>query len=159
MARTLVVVRHAKSDWSGGLLDDERPLAERGRRDAPAIGTWLAGQVGRIDQVLCSTAVRARQTWQLAATAFDPAPPVRYEERIYQAMPADILTILMELDERVRTVAVVGHNPTLSDVVEQLSGQPCELKTSAIAVLSWPGTWTDAQSAEVTLDRLHTARG
>src|SRR5262245_46601501 len=96
---TLVVVRHAKSDWSHGLPDHERPLAARGRRDAPAIGGWLAGHVGPVDLVLCSPAWRARQTWQLAAARLDPAPPVRQDDRLYGATPTELLTVLVALPD------------------------------------------------------------
>ena len=156
---TLVVIRHAKSDWSHALPDHERPLAERGRRDAPAIGTWLAGTVGAIDLVVCSPARRARQTWQLASAGLDPRPPVREDERVYGASPDELLTVLAELPDDLRRVALVGHNPGLADLVERLSGEARELKTSAVAVLSWPGSWVDAEFADATLDAYTTARG
>lgn len=61
--RTLAVVRHAKSDWTHDLPDDERPLNPRGRRDAPVLGDWLAEHLtGGVDLVVCSTATRARET-------------------------------------------------------------------------------------------------
>jgi phosphohistidine phosphatase len=145
--RRLVIVRHAKSDWSDGGPDADRPLAERGRRDAPAIGRWLvdrADLVGPIDLVLCSPAVRARQTWELAAAQLEPAPPVRDDERLYDASATDLLAIVRELPADVDTAAVVGHNPALTDLVRLLSGEPVELKTAAVAVLRWPGSWADA---------------
>jgi phosphohistidine phosphatase len=160
--RTLIVVRHAKSDWSHPLSDHDRPLAERGRRDAPAIGTWLArmiGTVGPVDLVICSTAKRARQTWRLAGAGLDPRPPVREDERLYGASPTELLTVLAELSDELRRVVLVGHNPGLADLVEQLSGEAKELKTSAVAVLSWPGSWVDAEFAGASLDGYTTARG
>jgi phosphohistidine phosphatase len=151
--RTLVVVRHAKSDWTDGVPDHERPLAERGRRDAPEIGRWLAGHVGRIDLVLCSTATRARQTWELAGAGLGAEPPVQYEERIYEAQP---LSVLDELPDEIRTVVLVGHNPALTELVSLLSGQAHELKTSAVVVLGWTGTWADvhARPAQVVATAL-----
>lgn len=157
--RTLVVVRHAKSDWSFGLPDEERPLADRGRRDAPAIGRWLAEHVEPVDLVVCSTAKRARQTWQLAGAGLDPQPPVRHDERVYAASPTELLTVLSELPDETPSVVLVGHNPGLADLVELLSGEPCELKTSAVAVLTWPGSWADAEPRAATLDAHTTARG
>jgi phosphohistidine phosphatase len=163
MTRTLVVIRHAKSDWSDGLPDEQRPLAERGRRDAPAIGRWLAehlpGICGRLDLVVCSPAVRARQTWQLASAGLDPAPPVRHDERIYAAGPTQLLTVLAELPEELGSVALVGHNPGLADLVTFLCGEPREMKTSAVAVLRWPGSWTDAEFVTASLEGFTTARG
>jgi phosphohistidine phosphatase len=157
--RTLVVVRHAKSDWSHGLPDIERPLADRGRRDAPQIGRWLAEHLGPLQLVVCSPATRARQTWQLAGARLDPQPPVRHDERLYTASPTDLLTVLAELPEETASVVLVGHNPALSDLVEFMSGQLRELKTSAVAVLTWPGSWIDAESRSATLNAFTTPRG
>ncbi|SRR6266545_4111747 len=146
--RTLVVVRHAKSDWTNAMPDHERPLAERGRRDAPEIGRWLAGHVDRVDLVLCSPATRARQTWELASARLGQEPPVRYEDRIYAADP---LGVLDELPDEVGTAVLVGHNPALVELVSRLSGEAHELKTSAVVVLRWAGTWADvhARTAQV----------
>jgi phosphohistidine phosphatase len=157
--RTLVVVRHAKSDWPRGVADDERPLADRGRRDAPAIGRWLAGHMGRVDLVVCSPATRARQTWQLASAELEPKPPVREDHRVYGAGPARLLSVLAELPDEVSSVVLVGHNPGLADLVELICGETRELKTSAVAVLRWPGSWADAEFAPATLDDFTTARG
>ncbi|HEU5473264.1 MAG TPA: histidine phosphatase family protein [Actinophytocola sp.] len=157
--RTLVVVRHAKSDWSGGELDYERPLAERGRRDAPALGGWLAEHVKTLDLVVCSPATRARQTWQLAGARLDPRPSVRHDERMYGAGPTELLTVLAELPDEIERVALVGHNPGLADLVARLSGEQRELKTAAVAVLSWPGSWVDAEFSTATVDAYATVRG
>jgi phosphohistidine phosphatase len=150
--RTLILVRHAKSDWSTEEPDQARPLAPRGRREAPGIGAWLAANVDPVDLVICSPATRARQTWQLASATLDPAPPVRQDDRLYGASPTELLTVLAELPDELETVALVGHNPGLADLVEFLSGEPREMKTSAVAVLRWAGSWADAESREATLD-------
>lgn len=154
--RTLVVVRHAKSDWSNGLPDVERPLAERGRRDAPEIGRWLAEHVGRVDLVLCSPAKRARQTWRLAGAELGKEPPVRHEERIYSG---DLLGVLDELPDEVGTAVLVGHNPMLTELVTVLSGAAHELKTSAVAVLRWEGTWGDVHAQPARLVATALPRG
>src|ERR1700744_695336 len=85
--RRLVLLRHAKSDWPD-VADHERPLAKRGRRDAPVVGRWLGASGYTPDAVVCSTALRARQTWELASAALAAAasgasPVVRYESRVY----------------------------------------------------------------------------
>jgi phosphohistidine phosphatase len=157
--RTLVVVRHAKSDWSNALPDNERPLAERGRRDAPAIGRWIAEQVGRVDLVLCSPAKRARQTWELAGAGLGSEPPIRHDDRIYTAAPAGLLGVLDELPDEAGTVVLVGHNPSLTDLVTLLSGESHELKTSAVAVLRWDGSWADVHARSARLDATALARG
>ena len=157
--RTLVVVRHAKSDWTNEVPDAGRPLAERGRRDAPLIGRWIAEHVGGVDLVLCSPATRARQTWQLAGAGLDPRPPVRYEERIYTSSPSGLLGVLDELPDDAGTVVLVGHNPSLTDLVTLLSGASHELKTSAVAVLRWTGSWADAHARPASLAATALARG
>src|SRR6266700_6314858 len=82
--RKLVLLRHAKSAWPD-VPDHERPLARRGRRDAPGAGAWLRRAGYLPDLVVCSTARRARETWQLAAAELGASPPVRFEPRVYQA--------------------------------------------------------------------------
>src|SRR5262249_12072821 len=108
--RTLVLFRHAKSAWPD-LPDHERPLAGRGRRDGPVMGGGLrpAGHVP--DQVLCSTARRARQTWQLARPALEAAPPVSFEDRIYLAPAGQLLDLARKAPRAVRTLLIVGHDP------------------------------------------------
>ncbi|HEY0451522.1 histidine phosphatase family protein [Actinophytocola sp.] len=157
--RTLVVIRHAKSDWGQGLPDEQRPLNERGRRDAPAIGTWLGDNTGGIDLVVCSTAARARQTWRLAAAALEPAPAVRHDERVYAAGPQDLMSVLDELADDVATAALVGHNPGLTELVDVLTGQAVQLKTSAVAVVRWEGTWADVWARRAALVAHATPRG
>jgi phosphohistidine phosphatase len=159
MDRTLVVVRHAKSDWGTGVEDHDRPLNDRGRRDAPALGAWLRDNVGEIGLVVCSTATRARQTWRLVTQLLDPAPPVRYEQRVYGAEPRALLSVLDELADDVATAALVGHNPGLSELVETVSGQAVELKTSAVAVVRWDGTWADVWARRAELVTQATPRG
>jgi phosphohistidine phosphatase len=157
--RTLVIIRHAKSDWGHALPDEERPLNERGRRDAPAVGQWLEENLDGIDLVVCSTATRARQTWRLAVAALTPVPAVRYDERVYGAAPQELMSVLDELDDEIATVALVGHNPGLADLVETISNQQVEMKTSAIAVVCWEGTWADVWARRAALVTHATPRG
>lgn len=132
----LVLLRHAKSAWPDGVADDRRPLADRGRRDAPAVGRWLAGSVPDIDVALVSPATRARQTWELASAELPAAPPTRYEPRLYFAGPTAIRMAVRELPAA-GTVLVVGHNPDLEELVQTLAGERVTLKTASVAVLSY----------------------
>ncbi|MGH4007250.1 MAG: SixA phosphatase family protein [Pseudonocardiaceae bacterium] len=159
MTCTLILLRHAKSAWPEGVPDAQRPLAGRGRRDAPAVGRWLRRQVARIDLVLCSPAVRALQTWDLAATQLDATPLVRHDERLYGASAEELLRITQELPHTASTAALVGHNPDLEDLLELLTGTVEILKTSAIAVLTTPATWAEAKARSWTLETLATPRG
>lgn len=133
---TLVLLRHAKSSWTENVPDDMRPLAGRGRRAAPAAGRWLWAEGYVPDLVLCSTARRARQTWQLAesgllgaAEAGGPAepgtgaaPPVSYEREVYHASAAGLIDLLHRQPADVRTLALVGHEPGMSELALTLAG-------------------------------------
>jgi phosphohistidine phosphatase len=147
VTRTLVVLRHAKSDWSGGEPDRERPLARRGRRQAPEAGAWLAANLGRLDLALVSPAERARQTWRLVSAELADPPESRVDERVYGASGAGLLAVVAGLPERAATVALVGHNPAVEDLVERLVGSWVRMPTSALAVVRWPGSWSDPNGA------------
>lgn len=140
--RALVLLRHAKSDWSGDQPDIDRPLAKRGRRQAPAAGQWLAHGVDRIDLAVVSPAKRARSTWKLVAAELADAPPVRVDERVYAASATELLDVMRELPEQLDRVVLVGHNPGLEDLAALLTGTELRMTTSALAVLAVPGPWS-----------------
>jgi len=151
--RRLVVLRHAKSAWPAGVPDHERPLAPRGLRDAPAAGRALAEADCLPDLALCSTAVRARQTWELASAQWGTPPPVRRDPRLYAADVSDLLAVVHDVPAEVETLLLVGHNPGLEELVLELAGDSLDdaldevrlkFPTSAIAVLAWHGTTWDA---------------
>ena len=158
MRRRLIVLRHAKSAWPDGVADHDRPLAGRGRREAPLAGRWLHEHGGPIDLVVCSTAARARQTWKKAAGELGTAPPVRVDERLYAASVRGLVTVVRESPDAARTVLFVGHNPGLEDLVWELTGAGCEMRTSSIAVLSGPGDWSEVAPGWATLDAAETPR-
>lgn len=159
MTRTLILIRHAKSAWPKETPDAARPLAARGRRDAPAVGRWLREQAPTIDLVVCSTAVRAVQTWDLAAAELDATPRVRHDEWLYRASAEDLLTTTAELPSTASTVVLVGHNPGLEDFLTLLTGVAQPLKTSAIAVITTVSTWRQTSPGSGTLETLATPRG
>jgi len=146
--RTLLLMRHAKSDYPEGVPDHDRPLAPRGIREAGLAGDWLRANVSPVDAVLCSTATRARQT--LENTRVDA--PVRYSERLYGATPGTMIDEINETAATVATLLVIGHEPTMSalalvladddgtdlTVMERIS---TKFPTSAIAVLAVPRIW------------------
>lgn len=146
--RRLVVLRHAKSAWPHGVPDHDRPLAPRGLRDAPAAGRALAEAGVRPDLALCSTAVRARRTWELACAEWDAPPPVRFDPRLYGADVPELLDVVRETPDGVGALLLVGHNPGLEELVLALAGEGLgdaldrvrlKFPTSAIAVLTWHG--------------------
>src|SRR5688572_27313979 len=112
--RTLVLLRHAKAAHPDGIADTDRPLTPRGHADAAAAGAWLAKQQLTPDLVLCSPARRTRETWQGVRVAMGADPTVRYERDLYAAGAAELLDLVRATDPAVRTVLVIGHNPTVS---------------------------------------------
>jgi phosphohistidine phosphatase len=163
----LVLLRHAKSDWPPDVADRDRPLAKRGRDDAPLVGRWL-GESGFVpDAVVCSTALRARETWNLAAAGLLTASPgaspvVRYEPRVYEASVLSLLMLVREFQPDWQTVLIVGHNPGLADLTVGLTKPPPDppsaFPTAAVAVLGLPGDWSDAAPGESSLLCFRTPR-
>ena len=164
--RTLVLFRHAKSAWPD-VPDHDRPLARRGIRAAPVMGRWLR-EAGLVPgQVLCSTARRARETWQFAQAGLAASPPVTFDVRIYAAAPADLLALTCEVPPATGTLLLIGHNPAIEDLARLLAAAPgaagpgtagprtgdshhsdldrmrSKFPTAAIAVLRFGGTWHD----------------
>jgi phosphohistidine phosphatase len=144
--RTLVLLRHGKSDWSGGEPDHLRPLAPRGRRQVPDSGRWLAENVRDIDLVVVSPATRTRETWRLAAAELATPPPVRVDDRVYGGSTGSLLDVLRELPDDATTVVLVGHNPGVEDLVAHLTDRWVPMPTSALAVIDLPGPWSTASS-------------
>lgn len=131
----LVLVRHAKSDWGDPQLDDhDRPLNERGLRDAPAMARRLAATGFRADAVLSSTALRAATTADFFSGAL--GVPVEQQERLYGAPAALLLRAAAERD--VNAVVVVAHDPGMSVLAERLSdGAITHMPTCAVATFEW----------------------
>jgi phosphohistidine phosphatase len=167
--RRLVVLRHAKSSWPTGVADHERPLAPRGRRDAPAAGRALAEDDWLPDLALCSTAVRARQTWELAAEQWGTPPPVRLDQRLYGADVPELLEAVSEVPDQVLTLLLIGHNPGLEDLVLELAGDSLgdalddvqtKFPTSAVAILAWHGVgWDELAPGTALLTDMIVPRG
>lgn len=149
MTRRLVLLRHAKSDYPGGVLDHDRPLSARGRREGALAGDHLRTLPGPIDEVLCSTAVRTRQT--LDRTGIEA--PTRFTSDIYEAVPDDILAHVQQTEDTVLTLLVIGHAPGIPSLALDLAGPGSDetvmqdigarFPTSALAVLEIPGSWAD----------------
>lgn len=177
--KRLVLLRHAKSAWPE-VPDHERPLAARGRRDAPAAGRWLRDSNCVPDQVLCSTAKRARQTWRLAQSALGASPEVGYEEAIYGASIAGLLDVVRLAPGAAGTVLVVGHDPGIqglalaligadSSTADPAAADPAQeaaaaermlakFPTAAIAVLEFDRHWSELAERTARLTDFVTPR-
>jgi len=164
----LIVLRHAKSAWPE-VPDEERPLAARGRADAPAAGRWLREHGCVPDLVVCSTARRTRETWELAAGELGADPRVRLEPRAYRAEPEELVALLRELPPTVGSALLVGHRPEVQDLVLLLAapgsrGEALErvgekYPTSAIAVLEVPAGWAGLGPGAAELTEFAVPRG
>jgi phosphohistidine phosphatase len=132
--RELLVLRHAKSSWSHPELSDhDRPLNKRGLRAAPRMGQLLFERGLVPNQIISSTAVRARRTAEAVAEACDYPGKTVLDERLYHAGPTMILDVLSELPGEVERALVVGHNPGMEDLVEHFAQRPVRFVTAALA--------------------------
>ncbi len=143
-AHTLILLRHAKSDWSGDEADVDRPLAPRGRHQAPEAGAWLAQHIDHIDLAVVSTAKRARATWDRVAPELSTLPETLIDDRLYAASAGELLAVVHELPEVAGTVVLVGHNPGLEDLASILTGEQVAMPTSALAVITLSQPWSAA---------------
>lgn len=118
--RRLILTRHAKSAWDDpGLDDHDRPLNDRGRRSARALGDWMASRGYEPEEVLCSTARRTQETWEKVAGApLEVRPIVRMERGLYHASAEKMLKLLQSATQP--TVMMLGHNPGIADFAAML---------------------------------------
>ena len=145
--RQLTLLRHAKSSWTdAGLKDRDRPLNERGERDAPTMGRRLATRGARPTLILTSPAVRARRTAQIIAREIGyPQEFIQREEELYLASPDEIVAVIARQDSSFRDVVVCGHNPGLTELANRLTGAGIDnVPTTGVVVVglnltSWAG--------------------
>ena len=159
-ARRLILLRHAKSDWPD-VPDSERPLAKRGRRDAPVVGRWLRARGYLPEVVICSVARRTRQTWKLVAPELGGSPSVTFEPRAYGASALTLLYLARELPASCRAAMLIGHNPAIEDLASSLAEPPAEdgappspglrFPTAAVAVLEFDTHWADLTPGQARL--------
>ncbi len=176
--RKLLLLRHAKSAWPD-VPDHERPLAGRGRRDAPTMGRWLRATGHVPDHVLCSTARRARETWHLVQPELRAAPAVRFERRVYEASAAQLLNLAQHASAAVKTLLIVGHDPGVPELALTLAGgatpaggddrdgalspavfdrMRAKFPTAAIAILELTGPWNQLGPGAARLTDFVTPR-
>ncbi|HKJ31444.1 MAG TPA: histidine phosphatase family protein [Balneolales bacterium] len=130
MERTLLLMRHAKSDRSDPMLSDiDRPLNERGRNDAPLMGKFIFDVAGTPDQILSSTAQRARETAELVAAPCKYKQGIIMESSLYASTPGKYIQAISKVPKDVKTLLVVGHNP----IMEQLSSMLCSGRPNEVS--------------------------
>jgi len=131
---TLCLLRHAKSDWGDASLDDfDRPLAKRGQNAAPRMGAYMAEHGIAPELILCSRAVRARQTLDLVLPCLAGGPTVVYEQDLYLAPPSVLLARLRKVVAKIRRVLIVGHDPGMQALAVELAGAGDPRMLQAIA--------------------------
>ena len=134
--KTLLLLRHAKSSWKNPQLDDhDRPLNSRGRTAAAQIGRLLQAEELRPDLVLCSTALRTRETADLVFAGLAPSPEIIFREDLYHADPRQITRVISQVDVSAPCLMLLGHNPGLEEFLSQITGEELPLPTAALARL------------------------
>ncbi len=145
--KTLMLLRHAKSDWDDPSLKDfDRPLATRGERDAPRIGKALGKRGPLPDLIVSSPAARARATIEAVVRAATLNLEIRFDEAVYGASSPELMKLIRRLPDNSSCVLLVGHNPGFEDLVGRLSGSRERMPTAALACIEFPvDRWEDVQ--------------
>ena len=157
---TLILLRHAKSDWTTGDDDRRRPLATRGRRAAAVLGKFLSHVAHVPDLAITSPAERAVSTLRLAMDAGDWSCPVREVAALYDGGVDDLIRELRSIDGSVSVLLAVGHEPTWSDAVSMLTGgSEVRMPTAAAARIDFDHiTWPQVGAGAGLLSWLVTPR-
>lgn len=160
MAATLYLLRHLKSSWDEqALADRDRPLAPRGRKAGKKMARHLEKAGAAPELVLCSPALRTRETLDAVRGALGE-PEVRFDERLYAAWEDELLDVLRGVEPGVGSVLVIAHNPGLEDLAAALTGVRQEkFPTGALATLSFDGEWADLESGACELAAFVVPRG
>ena len=162
--RRLVIMRHAKSDWPPGVQDHDRPLNDRGRQEAPLAGAWLREHGLVPDLILCSSAVRTRQTCELvcgelgdAATVPDP----QFDDALYAASAPRMLAVINHVPDTVQTLLVIAHMPGVQELAMHLASNDSDpdayqraaehVATSALMVFEVDSPWGELDGYDARL--------
>jgi len=148
--KTLLLLRHAKSSWANEQLSDfERPLNERGHFDAPRIGELLRVQDLVPDLIISSSAKRAATTAEMVAISASFEGDIRYTEKLYLAESETYIALARQVPGNYQVVMMVGHNPGIEELVEDLTGQSERMPTAALACIELPiEKWSDMKAGK-----------
>jgi phosphohistidine phosphatase len=160
-------MRHAKAE-SFGESDHARRLTEKGRADAVAAGHWLAAQGSVPDVALISSATRTQETWEAVSDGAGWAQAPVLDDGLYSAGPDTALDLIRETPTEVRSLFVIGHNPTIAFLAQMLDdgeGDPAATAdmaggypTCALTVLTFDGSWSDLAMASARVTAFHVGR-
>lgn len=161
-ARTLIVMRHAQAVMPWGTSDFDRPLTATGREQAPAAGRWLVEQGVVPEMILCSAALRTRQTCTWVCDALgEKAPTASLDERLYNCAPSELLRAVNRTPETVRSLMVIAHYPGVQELVMRLAAPDSDydavmeassgFSPASLAVLTFRGEWAALDGADARL--------
>ncbi len=137
--KTVLILRHAKSSWdTPSISDKDRPLNSRGQRDAPKVGQLLIEEQLVPDLILTSSAKRARQTANLVVESSQYAHGITEVSQFYLAQPLAYMSYLSDLPDHYSRVMVIGHNPGLELLIDELTGCRETMPTAALAQVCLP---------------------
>ncbi len=167
MSRELLLLRHAKSDWTSGAGHDfERALSKRGRRASKQLALWMRAEQLIPDFIVSSDAERARQTTlRVCQFAEFPADIIEWERSVYEASLDDLLNVLADVPESSSTTLLVGHNPGLEYLVRYLADDSLEtwdeanlIPTATLSQLAMPSSWHLLEHASAEVVRIARPR-
>lgn len=157
----LFLLRHAKSDWTAGAKSDlERPLNPRGRKAAPLVGAEMAAENFQPDKVLCSPAVRTRQTLELLLPQLAPIDDIAFLDELYEYGGYDYSGVIKKYGNEAQALLVIGHNPLIGETALDLAGDGDAaaysslrqgFPTCALAVLDFDRPWSKLRPNSGTL--------
>jgi phosphohistidine phosphatase len=163
MTHRIYLLRHAKSSWDDpGLADHERPLAKRGRKATKLLREYIRDVAIRPDLILCSSAARATETLEGIRKGFGDDARVEIEPGLYGAGSAELRARLQAVPEDVGAVMLIGHNPAIEELAEELAREEGDVDararmqakypTGGLATLSFSGAWSELDSALARLE-------
>lgn len=158
--KTLYLLRHAKSSWTDSSVRDlDRPLNERGREAAEQIGKRLASEKLSAPVVLCSPALRTRETAEIVLQTSQLRAEERFDERIYEASLHDLTQVISDLPDDKQVAILIGHNPGFEELLTFLTGEHRRMPTCALAKINFDiESWSEVRTGEGILEWLITPK-
>ncbi len=142
--KKILIMRHAKSDWSDGSIRDyDRSLNKRGKLDAPLIGKEIKKKGFVPDLILSSPALRAKMTAEAVAENSEYNKQIIWNKSFYFGYTEEIIQAIKNTDEAIENLMIFGHNPTWTSIAEKLSGKYLNMKTADLVVIEYDGKWKD----------------
>lgn len=168
--RTLILMRHAQADSGWGVKDFDRPLGKQGTAEAPEAGQWLVETGILPEMVLCSSALRTRQTCTWVSSSLgERAPTASLSDRLYEASDREVLAEICATPERVRSLLVICHQPAVQELAMRLSAPDSDMDavmdlsagfpTAGLAVFRLSGSWVELDGADAQLTHFRSLRG